>query len=85
MPKTQVPKRTVHGDERMRERGISSRQAADAIINPLERTPTKTDDIGRKAYKAIGREATVVVNPNTGEIVTAYKTSSKVRKKHEAQ
>ena len=67
----------------MRDRGVTDKQAADAIVNPLKRCPTKTDEQGRKAYKSIGKDATVVVNPDTGDVITAYKTKSRYRRKLE--
>ncbi len=85
MPKTSVPARTDHGAEQMVARGVTNRQAADAIVNPLKRCPTTTDDQGRKAYKSIGKDATVVVNPDTGDVVTAYKTKSRYRRKLEKE
>lgn len=44
IPKTNVPARTVHGVEQMEARGVTNRQAADAIVNPVKRFPTKTDE-----------------------------------------
>lgn len=82
MPKVKAPKRTVHGAERMKERGITDQQAADAIINPLKKMPVLTDDQGRKSQKYIGRHATVALNPDTNEVVTAYPTGSRYRKKY---
>lgn len=82
MPKVKAPKRTVHGAERMKERGITDQQAADAIINPLKKMPVSTDDQGRKSQKYIGRHATVALNPDTNEVVTAYPTGSRYRKKY---
>ena len=84
MPKTDVPKRTAHGADRMRERGISDQQAADAIINPLATNPVVLDERGRPSQKHIGREATVAVNPETQQIVTAYRTSSRIRRRYDA-
>ena len=69
----------------MRDRGVTNKQAADAIVNPLKRYPTKTDDQGRKAYKSVGKDATVVVNPETGDVITAYKTKSRYRRKLERE
>lgn len=68
----------------MNERGVSDIQAANAIAKPLHEFEAKTDDQGRKAQKIVGRHATVVINPETGAIITAYKTGRKERKKYEA-
>lgn len=83
MPKVQVPARTIHGSERMKERNISDKQATDAIINPIDKEPIKTDNLGRREQTYIGRSATVILNPDTGEIVTAYPTSTRRRRKYE--
>ena len=75
------PKVNIHGRERMTERNVSDLQAATAIANPLYTEPIKTDDKGKRAQKIIGYGATVVINPDTGDIITAYKTSKdKIRK-----
>ncbi|NGM17729.1 hypothetical protein GMI70_06955 [Eggerthellaceae bacterium zg-893] len=84
MPKAQVPKRTRHGEERMRGRGVTDEQAANAILEPLRRDPATVDGQGRRAQKCIGAEATVVLNPDTREIITAYPTKSRLRRKYGA-
>lgn len=78
-----VPGITAHARERLAERGVSDLQVASALAHPLSEGPVKTGDDGRRAKKVIGRAATVVVNPDTGAIITAYRTSSKTRRKHE--
>lgn len=82
MPKTKVPARTKHGAERMTERRISDSQAADAIIKPLHKEPVKVDDKGRPEQKYIGFSSTVILNPETNEIITAYPTKARFRKKY---
>lgn len=82
MPKVKVPMRTAHGEQRMKERGVTDQQAADAIINPLEVLPAVIDDSGRASQKYIGRDATVAINPETKQVITAYKTGKRVRRKH---
>lgn len=82
MPKGQVPARTKHGAERMQQRKISDQQAADAIINPLHKEPVETDDKGRPEQKHIGSNATVILNPETQQIITAYPTKKRMRKKY---
>lgn len=74
---------TAHGRERMGERGVSDIQAANAVAKPLHKEQPVTDDKGRMSQKIIGKHATVVVNPATGDIITAYRTSSSRRKKYE--
>lgn len=82
MPKNQVPARTKHGAERMQERRITDKQAADAIINPLHKEPAKTDDKGRPEQKYIGSSAIVILNPETRQIITAYPTKKRIRKRY---
>ena len=84
MPKTKTPKRTQHGEHRMTERSVSDEGAMNAILSPIHSEPVTIDELGRKAQKRIGAEATVVINPDTGEIVTAYPTSRKIRRKYGA-
>lgn len=85
MPKTTGPARTKHGAERMRERGITERAAASAITSPLKRFEAVADDSGRRAQKLVGKDATVIINPETGEIVTAYKTKARIARKYERE
>lgn len=85
MPKATGPARTKHGAERMRERGITEKAAASAITSPLKRFDAETDDLGRRAQKLVGKDATVIVNPDTGEIVTAYKTKARIARKYERE
>ena len=40
------------------------------------------DDKGRKSVKYIGKDATVIMNPDTNTVITTWKTSSRVRKKY---
>lgn len=82
MPNVKVPARTIHGNDQMRARGITDKQAADAIINPLKKFDVVLDDKGRPSQKYIGHDATVALNPETNEIITAYPTGSKRRKKY---
>lgn len=85
MPKATGPAKTAHGRDRMRERGITDRAASDAIVRPLKSFPAETDDLGRRAQKLVGKDATVIVNPDTGEIITAYKTKSRTARKYEKE
>lgn len=74
-----------HARERMSERGVTQEQIDDAISNPLHREQIKTDSQGRRSQKVIGREATAVVNPDTGVIITTYRTKSRYRRKYERE
>ena len=74
-----------HFSDRMRERGISEEDAADAVTNPLFVADVKYDSKGRPSVKYIGKDATVTVNPETGTITSTWKTGTRTRKKYEKQ
>lgn len=62
------------------ERNISSKNIEDALKNPLDIGKIKKRDNGNsKEY--IGKNARVIINPDTGNIITVWKTSSKLRRK----
>ena len=71
-----------HAEERMAERGVTREQMDDALAHPLHVSEVKVDASGRKSQKHIGRGATVVVNPDTGTIITTYKTKSRFIRKY---
>jgi hypothetical protein len=71
-----------HALERSIERGIPRKDLIDAIEHPLHRTEVTRDSAGRPSYKLIGRRATIAVNPETGLIVSTWKTKSRLRRKH---
>ena len=74
---------TQHAGERMDERAVTAEQIADARQHPLHRKPTKTDELGRRSYQQIGRDATIVVNPDTGNLITTWRTGSRTRRRYE--
>lgn len=80
-----APNITKHARERMTERKVSDEAAMRALANPLKEFPVKVDDVGRKSKKIIGWANTVVVNPDNGNIITAYKTKAKYRRKYEKE
>lgn len=67
---------------RSMERKISTKEIADALTKPLDRGKIKTDSKGRKSQAYIGANALVNVNPDTGELITAWHTSTKLKKKY---
>ena len=71
-----------HAEERMAERGLTRHEVDDAIANPLHAFEPTTDSQGRRAQKLVGASATVVVNPDTGVIITMYKTGRRERRKY---
>ncbi len=70
-----------HATVRAQEREISQSNIDDALNNPLKVTDVKYDSQGRPSIKYIGKNATVVVNPTTGKIITVYGTHTKYVKK----
>ena len=74
--------KTSHANDRMAERGVLDSEVTDAIDNPLVKGPVVTDQSGRQSVKYIGKDATVIVNPATGEVITTWKTSSRIRRKY---
>jgi RHS repeat-associated protein len=66
--------------ERKMERSLRTADVLDAYKNPLAIGKTRYDEFGRPSILFQGRNAQVAVNPQTGEIVTAFKTGSRVRR-----
>lgn len=75
--------KTIHASERMREREVTDDDVRDARTNPIHSKGIVTDDLGRKSQILIGKNATVCINPDTGKVITAWKTGTKIRKKYE--
>jgi len=74
----------THAQTRMAERGITDTQIAQALNDPLHELSVTTDERGH-AKKVIGHEVTVVINPDTGKIVTTYPTGKKARRRYGAE
>lgn len=74
--------KTKHASERAGQRSVKDAEIDDAIQNPIHTSEPITDAKGRKSVKYIGKDATVVVNPDTNEVVTTWKTGSRTRKKY---
>ena len=75
--------KTKHAEEREIERQVSEEAVKDALNNPLFKGNVIIDEQGRKSIKYIGREATVIMNPDTDTEITAWKTGTRIRKKYE--
>jgi hypothetical protein len=67
---------TKHLIERAAERGVNKENIQDALKNPLKIGNIRVDSEGRRSKTYIGEKATIAINPDNGNIVTAYKTSS---------
>lgn len=77
--------KTQHATVRMSERNIADASIDDAIENPLHKGDVVIDEDGRKSVKYIGKDTTVIMNPDTKEVITTWKTGSRVRKKYEGK
>ncbi len=75
-------KKTQHASDRITERNIDDSEIDNAIENPLFKSDVIVDEEGRKSIKYIGEDATVIVNPDTDEVITTWKTGSRVKKKY---
>ena len=73
---TQKSTVSKHAQQRVSERNISQNDINEALKNPLKVTETTYDAQGRPSVKYIGSKTTVVVNPETGNIITTYPTST---------
>lgn len=67
--------------DRKTSRNVKVSDVKDTFANPLKIDKIKVDDQGRKSLKVVGEYATVSINPDSGIIITVWKTSSnRVRK-----
>ena len=74
--------KTKHASERLTQRNVTDVEIDDAIQNPLHKGGIVIDEQGRKSVKYIGNDATVILNPDTSEVITTWKTGSRIRKKY---
>ena len=70
---------TAHLFDRMLERNISFKDITDALKNPLGISKVKMDKFG-PSYKIVGKNATVIINPETNTLITTYKTTSNAKR-----
>ena len=68
---------STHAVQRMSERTITQDQISQALSDPLKVTNVRIDAQGRPSQQYIGRDATVVINPETGKIITTWPTKTK--------
>lgn len=73
---------SAHSVDRGDQRGVTSSDVLDAVTKPLYVREVKTDQKGQKSQRFIGSEATVNINPDTGNIVTVWKTGKRERKRY---
>ncbi len=75
--------KTEHAEKRREERDVSDDDVFDALNEPLYIEDLKIDKKGRPSQKYVGKNATVVINPDTNKEITSWRTSSRLRKKFE--
>ena len=73
---------TAHTIDRALQRGVPMEKIADALTNPVHIDKIKTDSRGRQSQRFIGQSATVNINPDTGAVVTVWRTGSREIKKY---
>ena len=66
----------------MAQREVSVSSIKQALTNPLHVYPDKVSDSGKVGRKYLGKQSTVVINPETGNVVTTYKTQERYAKKY---
>lgn len=74
---------TKHSRVRKSERQISNADIQQALDRPIKTFPLRTDKMGRKSQKIIGKDTTVIINPETKAVITTYPTSERKRKLYE--
>lgn len=70
-----------HLKERAVERNVTAKNIKECLENPFKVDKIRIDDLGKSSKKYIGEKATVVINPETGNIITTYPTGSNKAKK----
>jgi len=70
-----------HFAERLIRRGVSLEDILDAIANPISIGKTRIDDKGL-SQQIIGVRATINMNPETGKLITVWKTGKRDLRKY---
>ena len=70
-----------HLADRTISREVNPNEIVDALVNPIYIRPDKIDNNGI-SRKYVGRIVSVVVNPDTGTVVTTHKTGSRTVRKY---
>jgi hypothetical protein len=47
------------------------------LQNPLGKSKIVTDEFNQRSIKYIGQTSTVVINPDTGKLITVWKTGKR--------
>ena len=64
-----------HAVDRAVSRGVTGKSALDALQNPVAIGKIRIDDHGQQSQQIFGRSAAVVVNPETGNIISCWRRS----------
>ncbi len=78
----QISNISAHSIERMAERKVTAYDIKQSLKSPLHIGEIVRDNFGRPSQKFIGENATVNVNPDTGNITTVWKTGKATRRKY---
>ena len=70
-----------HTLERAIERGVPIDGIIDGLTHPLKIGEIVVDELGRKSQRFFGNTVTVNINPDTGNIITVWKTGKSTKKK----
>ena len=65
-----------HFLERMKDRKIQWEDVLNAVNNPLKIGAVKDDLNGNMSVTVVGEKVTIIINPQTGKLVTTYRTHS---------
>jgi len=77
-----VTKSTTHIADQAVKRGVSAKSIQEALTNPINIGNIKTGSDSRHSQRFVGNNATVSINPDSGALVTAWKTGNSARKKY---
>ena len=66
-----------HCVERMTQRNIKAGDIANALDHPLQVLKPFVKETGERSFRVTGYSATAIINPDTGNLVTAWPTSAK--------
>lgn len=62
-----------HAVDRAVYRGVNAESALDALQNPVKVGKIKIDDKGQPSQRYLGNKAEIVVNPETGKIISGWR------------
>ncbi|MCT7781058.1 MAG: hypothetical protein N4R28_05515 [Lactobacillus iners] len=74
--------KTAHAKIRQSQRNILNIDIEKALRNPIHKESIITDELGRKSQKIIGDFTTVVINPDTMEVIITYPTKKSKRQRY---